>query len=781
MKCISCNADNPEDAVYCKGCGAALNAEQKTVVLDGGTRVMGETLSFSPGEFFGDRYQIIEEIGQGGMGTVFKARDKELDIVVALKMIKPRLGSQPDIVQRFKRELLLAREILHEHVIRIHDLGEVAGIKYISMNYIEGNSLDEILKSTGKLTVEKSIDITRQVCTALIAAHSKGIVHRDLKPQNIMIDKQGKAYVLDFGIARSLDTGEHDVESMQATQEGIVLGTPHFMSPEQIQGEKVDAATDIYSLGIIMYEMVTGRLPFNAKSPAALLHMHLSEKPEPPCKLNPQCPPKLEKIILKCMEKKKKARYRMVEEVVQDLEQDKTVQIPPLKIKEEKEGGAGGRFLKYTLRLLILLFIIYAAISVSSLVTDSKYSVEIEKLKAESKTYYNSYFPVQKKWLPEEWETKDANGWDIYMELFSPPSGETPRAKVNEQRFAEAVKYSKLNIYDSSANIRKLDLSMVRDYADKAAGTAREDFLGGRYEAGLSRLFNVMVFSIDLFAAATDIEEHRAALDCFDSVCRELLPLLLCRELDTDSLLPYERDGLAAFDKIAPRFAPKVFDEPPVSEETKKAAAAAIQSMVKLIDEALKKFEPHDVFYTEYLGLGKKSEDIYGAVGITETDYHIYKKVFYWKHWFSINRYFYREAIAVYLGLFDSIKRTRDMYDRSNIIADYFRDNVRVGNPLVIDGPRTMSGLVVSRTLGKLAAILSALNRYGPDSKEFLELKGTNLFINECSGNPFEITGEGREHSIVLDAKVALDLEKTGYREGHKKILKSLSDFHEIE
>jgi len=777
MKCKSCGAENPGDAVYCKECGAAVNPEQKTMVLDGGTRVMGETLSFSPGEFFGDRYQIIEEIGQGGMGTVFKARDKELDIVVALKMIKPKLGSQPDIVQRFKRELLLAREILHEHVIRIHDLGEVAGIKYISMNYIEGNSLDEILKSTGKLTVEKSIDITRQVCTALIAAHGKGIVHRDLKPQNIMIDKQGKAYVLDFGIARSLHTGESEGEIIGATQEGIVLGTPHFMSPEQIQGEKVDAGTDIYSLGIIMYEMVTGKLPFNAKSPAALLHMHLSEKPVPPCKLNPQCPPKLEKIILRCLEKKKKARYRMVEEVVQDLEQDKTVQIPPLKIKEEKESKPGSRFSKYGVRLLFLLFLIYAAISVSSLVTDSKFSVEIEKLKAESDTYYANYFPVQKEWLPGEWQTKDANAWDIYMELFTPSTGDAPQSNADGQRFAEAVRCSELNIYDSSNVSRALDLSLVRGYVDSTAASARADFLEGRYGPGLNKLVHLTVFSIDLFTAAVDIETHRAALDCFDGVCRELIPLLLCRELDTDSLLPYERDGLAAFGKIDPRFAPKVFDEPPVSEETKKAAAASLQSVVNLFDEALKKFEPHDVFYKEYLELGKKSQDIYGAVGTTETDYHIYKKVFYWKHWFSINRYYYREAIAVYLGLFDSIKRTRDMYDKSNIISDYFKNNVGTGNPLVVDGPQVMSGLVVSRTLGKLAAILSALNRFGPESKEFLELKGTNLFINERSGNPFELTGTGRDLSIVLGPKAALPLEKTDYRDGHKKILKYLKSF----
>jgi predicted Ser/Thr protein kinase len=823
MICKNCKAENPDNAVYCKECGTPVLENQKTVILDGSTRIVDDTLRFSPGEKFGERYQIIEEIGQGGMGKVFKARDNELDIIVALKMIKPQLSARPDIVSRFKRELLMAREILHEHVIRIHDLGEINGIKYISMNYIEGNSLEEILRSTGKLTVEKAIEITKQVCRALIAAHGKGIIHRDLKPQNIMIDKQGKAYVLDFGIARSLESDNVDAGT---TQEGIVLGTPHFMSPEQIKGEKVDASTDIYSLGIIMYEMVTGKLPFNADSPMALLHMHLNEKPDLPSGLNPQLPQKLERIIMKCLEKKKKNRYSSVEEVIREVEQDKTIQIPPLKVKEKKEGGVGRGLLKNGLRLLVLLAVLYASISVSSLITDSKYSVEIEKLKAEYETYYKNYFPRQKDWLPAEWEVKDINGWTIYMELFPPRADKEgnpipeelylkdnyvrnvidfPPLQVLEKtvngldyngveelkhipedyekyylydRLEEAVKTSKLNAYDDFIKGRALNLAIVQKYVDMISLTARVDFMEGRYETGVNRLFNSMVFSIDLFSISSTRAEHEAALNCFNKVCRELVPLLLSRELDIDSLMPYELNCLSAFGKIDRRFAPAVCITPPVPEETIKKVRAKLGDFEKLIDAALKKFEPYPIFYKEYLGLGKKSENIFSTLDITKSDYHLYKKIFYWKHWFSINRFFYKEGIALYRGLFERIKHTRDMYDKSNIIADYFTEHVKGDNPIILNIPKAAFILNASRTLGKLVTILTAVEQYGLDSMEFLNLKGTDLFINEISGNRFDITGEGHNRSIILDENITLDLNKIDYSADHQRILKLLKDFH---
>ncbi len=263
---------------------------------------------FNSGDYFGTRYQIIEEIGQGGMGKVFKAKDLELNEIVALKTIKPELGSSPDIIARFKRELRLAREINHDNIIRIHDLGEIEGIKFISMKYIHGQTLKEIIQTTGKLTIDKAIDVTRQICSALEAAHSKGIIHRDLKPQNIMLDKSGKVYVLDFGIARS-------VSGTSLTESGAILGTPDFMSPEQFLGHPIDQRSDIWSLGIMMYEMVTGSQPFKEEYREAIAYSILNLKPVLPSLLNPQVPKEVEKIIMKCLEKKPENRFASTSEI----------------------------------------------------------------------------------------------------------------------------------------------------------------------------------------------------------------------------------------------------------------------------------------------------------------------------------------------------------------------------------------------------------------------------------------------------------------------------------
>jgi serine/threonine protein kinase/Tfp pilus assembly protein PilF len=325
MKCPKCKTGNPADNTYCSNCGTLLVDRPSTLTSPPPEKEEAtekSALEFTPGQHFGKRYQIIEEIGRGGMGRVYKALDKELNRTVALKMIKPELSSHSGIVERFKKEIKLASHISHKNVCRIHDLGEVNGIKFISMQYVEGQDLKDFIKQAGTLTVEKAVNITQQVCAALQAAHDEGVIHRDLKPQNVMIDKKGNAYVMDFGIARSL-------EAEEMTMPGAIIGTPHYMSPEQAEGKKADARSDIYSLGCIMYEMLTGKAPFEADTSVALLHKNLKETPKPPSTLNPQISPALEKIILKCLEKTPEKRHQRAVEIIKDL-QEMVIEAEPI-------------------------------------------------------------------------------------------------------------------------------------------------------------------------------------------------------------------------------------------------------------------------------------------------------------------------------------------------------------------------------------------------------------------------------------------------------------------
>ena len=322
MQCPKCNAPNPEDSQYCAKCGTPLGEIDDTLTHTPPTHPPPEdTLDFSPGESFGPRYKIIEEIGRGGMGRVYKAKDKELGITVALKMIHPEYSAQPHIIERFKKETLLARSLAHENVIRIYDLGEVDGIKFISMNYIKGQNLKELILTSGTLSVDTVISITKQICEALKAAHEKGIVHRDLKPQNILVDNNGRVFVTDFGVAKS-------VEIQEDSAPGIIIGTIQYISPEQAEGEKADLRSDLYSLGIIIYEMLTGEKPFKAETYTGFIQKHIHEKPKSPSKINPNIPSYLEKIILKCLEKDKNSRYQKAEEILHDLEEHKVTTRP---------------------------------------------------------------------------------------------------------------------------------------------------------------------------------------------------------------------------------------------------------------------------------------------------------------------------------------------------------------------------------------------------------------------------------------------------------------------
>ena len=290
-------------------------------------------LCLMPGLVLGGRYEILQELGEGGMGSVYKARDLEVNRVVAIKIVRQELANDPIVLQRFKQELVLARQVTHRNVVRIYDLGVAGGMRFISMEYVEGRELSTILREQGRVEPKEAAGIILQVCRGLEAAHAQGVIHRDLKPQNIMLDEQGRVALMDFGIARS--AGLSATDSLNATDVpevspltrqagltfvGAVLGTPRYMSPEQAHGQPVDARSDIYTVGLILYELLTGRLPFTASSVKELLKNRGTDPVVPITKHDPNLPKQLDNVICKCLAGSPQERYQSVSELISDLE-----------------------------------------------------------------------------------------------------------------------------------------------------------------------------------------------------------------------------------------------------------------------------------------------------------------------------------------------------------------------------------------------------------------------------------------------------------------------------
>ncbi len=336
MVCPHCRTPNPEGTDICVQCrtpidlgDATLPVEAFNLNADAGAANRQSTQetqgsvwskpaaesagkSLQPGDVVASRYEILKLRGEGGMGVVYRARDTELDRVVALKVIRPELARNAQILERFKQELILARQVTHRNVIRIFDLGHFEGMRFITMEYIEGEDLSSILAARGKLPAAEAAGIVMQVARGLEAAHTEGVFHRDLKPQNVMLDPHGKASVLDFGIARSVDASG-------MTRTGALMGTPTYMSPEQAQGQKVDARSDLYTLGLIFYELLTGNPPFEAGNPMATLVRRIQEKPQPPNEIDPAIPKPINDIVMKMLGTLPADRYQTAGEIVRDL------------------------------------------------------------------------------------------------------------------------------------------------------------------------------------------------------------------------------------------------------------------------------------------------------------------------------------------------------------------------------------------------------------------------------------------------------------------------------
>jgi len=332
MLCSVCQADNADEARECVSCGAPLlsgvsdpdQTQIRTIVAasvsttgaasaSNWTQPAKADTDFQLGSDFGPRYRIERLLGQGGMGKVYKAYDRDVDRNVALKIVRPEYALNTEMMQRFRVELLLASQITHRNILRIHDLGDVGGMKFISMAWVDGADLFDAMKA-GRMPFERVASIARQVCEALDAAHSAGIIHRDLKPRNILLDSADQAFVMDFGLAKSLEADS------SMTRTGDVVGTPLYMAPEQIEGEELDGRADIYAVGLILFEMSTGARPFDGKTSMQLMHSRLTQAPKELRQVNPDVPEWFARVVAKCIQKDPALRYQSAREIILDLD-----------------------------------------------------------------------------------------------------------------------------------------------------------------------------------------------------------------------------------------------------------------------------------------------------------------------------------------------------------------------------------------------------------------------------------------------------------------------------
>jgi len=308
-KCGSCGGEIPDHGRFCSACGAVVSSDAfltQTVAVStlGAARTSSARSSsartsrdgrFAPGALLAGRYRIVAMLGKGGMGEVYRADDLTLDQPVALKFLPEAVASSPEAVDRFRNEVRIARQVSHANVCRVYDLGEIGGQYFLSMEYVDGEDLGSLLRRIGRLPADKAIEIARKLCAGLAAAHEKGVLHRDMKPSNVMLDSRGQVLLTDFGLA-----------GLAGQIEGAEVrnGTPAYMAPEQLAGEEVSVRSDIYSLGLVLYEIFTGKLPFESDTLAGLIKARTSSAPASPSTLVKDLDPVIERVILRCLQVK---------------------------------------------------------------------------------------------------------------------------------------------------------------------------------------------------------------------------------------------------------------------------------------------------------------------------------------------------------------------------------------------------------------------------------------------------------------------------------------------
>ena len=310
MTCPACRTPNDDAAISCAACGSALMPSMLATL--------------KPGALVASRYEVMQFVGKGGMGVVVKARDRALDEVVALKVLRADLAESTEMDRRFRTEIKLARRVRHRNVCGIHEYGEDRGLRFISMEFIEGTDLRQILRETGGPLPHEAYEIVIQACEGLQAIHEAGIIHRDLKTSNIMRDQRGFVRLMDFGIAKDSSADM----TAGATGTGQLIGTPEYMSPEQIRGDKLDFRSEIYSMGIVMFEVFTGRLPFQGDTPIATILKHLQEPPPLDGPEAARVPPELIPVLARALAKDRTAHQGSVPLLLEDLHAARTASFP---------------------------------------------------------------------------------------------------------------------------------------------------------------------------------------------------------------------------------------------------------------------------------------------------------------------------------------------------------------------------------------------------------------------------------------------------------------------
>ena len=308
VKCPKCHHENPDDTVYCGKCATPLKSAEEISITK---TIITPTERLQKGSTIAERYQILEELGRGGMGVVYKAEDTKLKRTVALKFLPPELTHIPDVKERFMREAQAAAALDHPNICTVYEFDEAEEKTFISMAYVEGQSLKKKVES-GPLELDEALRIATQVAEGLQKAHKKGVVHRDIKSANIMVTEEGEAKIMDFGLARM--TG-----GTLLTKEGMTMGTIAYMSPEQARGEEIDHRTDIWSLGVVLYETFTGQLPFKGEHDQGVVYSILNEQPKPVTDLQAEIPGAIEQIVGKALEKNPDERYQQIDHLLEDL------------------------------------------------------------------------------------------------------------------------------------------------------------------------------------------------------------------------------------------------------------------------------------------------------------------------------------------------------------------------------------------------------------------------------------------------------------------------------